>query len=173
MPIWLQVVIAVGNFLFVILAGVGFTAYFAERAKHKAQKKNDAEDKAEAEEEADKQKLEELKANELMKNLAEELAEILMPKIKQVVEAELQPVKKDLADVKSGLQVNCRYNLDELTNKADSQGWLSQYDKDRYMQMYKSYHGLGENGVMDAAYNRIIALPNKPPVIKRKKSSKK
>ena len=172
-PLWLQILSVVFGILGVIATALGLSAYFAERAKHKAQKKNEAEDKAEAKQEADKQKLQELEANEAMKNLAVQLADILMPKIKLAIAAELEPVKEDLAKVKSGVQVTCRYDLDELTNKADAQGWLSQYDKDRYKQMYLSYHSLGENGVMDAAYQRIIALPNKPPVRRRKNTSKK
>lgn len=176
-PLWLQIGSIIFGILGVIIGTIGgalgFSAYFSERAKHKAQKKNEAEDKAEAKQEADKQKLEELEAKEIMNNLAEQLADILMPKIKLAIAAELQPVKEDLSKVKSGVQVTCRYDLDELTNKADAQGWLSQYDKDRYTQMYISYHGLGENGVMDAAYNRIVSLPNKPPVHKGKKNSKK
>ena len=172
-PLWLQILSVVFGILGVIATALGLSAYFTERAKHKAQKKNEAEDKAEAKQEADKQKLQELEANEAMKNLAVQLADILMPKIKLAIAAELEPVKEDLAKVKSGVQVTCRYDLDELTNKADAQGWLSQYDKDRYKQMYLSYHSLGENGVMDAAYQRIIALPNKPPVRRRKNTSKK
>ena len=172
-PLWLQILSVVFGILGVIATALGLSAYFAERAKHKAQKKNDEEDKKEAEEAEKQQKLEELEVNEIMKNLAVQLADILMPKIKLAIAAELEPVKEDLAKVKSGVQVTCRYDLDELTNKADAQGWLSQYDKDRYKQMYLSYHSLGENGVMDAAYQRIIALPNKPPVRRRKNTSKK
>ena len=137
-PLWLQILSVVFGILGVIATALGLSAYFAERAKHKAQKKNEAEDKAEAKQEADKQKLQELEANEAMKNLAVQLADILMPKIKLAIAAELEPVKEDLAKVKSGVQVTCRYDLDELTNKADAQGWLSQYDKDRYKQMYLS-----------------------------------
>lgn len=176
-PLWLQIGSVIFGILGIIIGTIGgalgLSAYFAERAKHKAQKKNAAEDAKEAEEAEKQQKLQELEANEIMNNLAEQLADILMPKIKLAIAAELQPVKDDLAKVKSGVQATCRYDLDELTNKADAQEWLSQYDKDRYKQMYLSYHGLGENGVMDAAYQRIIALPNKPPVHKGKKSSKK
>ena len=155
MPVWLQILIAVLGALGTIFGAIGVTAYFAERARHKAQKKNDAEDRKEAEEAEKQQKLDELEQQEVMNNVAEALADILLPKFKQIMIEELAPIK-------AGVQVTCRYDLDELTSKADAQGWLSQYDKDRYKQMYESYHNLGENGVMDAAYNRIINLPNRP-----------
>ena len=165
MPIWLQILVAVVGALGTIFGAIGVTAYFAERAKHKAQKKNDAEDKKEAEEAEKQQKLEELEQNEIMNNLAEALADILLPKFKDLM-------AKELAPIKAGIQVTSRYDLDELTSKADAQGWLSQYDKDRYKQMYDAYHNLGENGVMDGAFKRITSLPNRPPQ-KPKRNSRK
>ena len=165
MPIWLQILVAVVGVLGTIFGAIGVTAYFAERAKHKAQKKNDAEDKKEAEEAEKQQKLDELEQNEIMNKLAETLAGILVPQFKNMMSEELAPIK-------AGVQATCRYDLDELTSKADAQGWLSQYDKDRYKQMYTSYHNLGENGVMDAAFKRITALPNRPPQ-KLKRNSRK
>lgn len=172
MPLWLQILVAVIGVLGTIFGAIGVTAYFAERAKHKAQKKNDAEDKKEAEEAEKQQKLEELEQNETMNKLAEALADILVPKLKLIVAEELAPVKKDLERVKAGVQDTCRYDLDELTSKADSQEWLSKYDKDRYEHMYTSYHELGENGVMTAAYERVMHLPDRPPQ-KSKPNSRK
>ena len=172
MPIWLQILIAVLGAIGTIFGAIGVTAYFAERAKHKAQKKNDAEDKKEAEEAEKQQKLDELEQNEIMNNLAEALADILLPKLKNIVAEEIAPVKHDLGLVKAGVQDTCRYDLDELTSKADAQGWLSKYDKQRYEHMYNAYHDLGVNGVMTAAYERVMHLPDRPP-IKPKKNSKK
>ena len=168
-PLWLQISSLVISIVASLAAIFGLTAYFTQRAKHKADKKNAAEDKKEAEEAQKQQKLEELEQNEIMNSLAEALADILVPKLKLIVAEELAPVKKDLARVKAGVQDTCRYDLDELTSKADSQGWLSKYDKQRYEHMYTSYHELGENGVMTAAYERIMHLPDRPPQRKIKK----
>jgi len=165
MPIWADILIGVGSFAIAVLAFFGGGAYFQARAKHAADKKNAAEDAKEAEEAEKQQKLDELEQNEIMNNLAETLAGILVPKFKEMMSEELAPIK-------AGVQATCRYDLDELTSKADAQGWLSQYDKDRYKQMYTSYHNLGENGVMDAAFKRITALPNRPPQ-KPKRNSRK
>ena len=63
---------------------------------------------------------------------------------------------------------------DRLLDKHDiytKRGYCSEMEKSNYNNMYKSYHNLGQNGVMDTYEDEVISLPTTPP--KKKPSNKK
>lgn len=168
MPIWLQIVIAVFGLVGTVLGILGVSAYVNERAKHRAQKKNKEED------EAEQQRLEEQKKLEKMKH------EEYITELTSIIKAEFAPITQDLLDIKDdlklvkrGVQVTCRNDLEDLADKAEKQGYLSAYDKQRFESAYQSYHALGKNGVMDAKRDRILVLPEAKPVAKRRAPAKK
>lgn len=43
------------------------------------------------------------------------------------------------------------------------QGWVDIDDLEQWESRYQAYHGLGENGVMDAKRDELFALPNSKP----------
>lgn len=168
MPTWLTIVIAVFGLLSTIFGIFGITAYISERAKHRAKKQNDKEDKAEEEALERERKLEEMKHEAYKKELKEIIRSEFAP-----LAADLIEIKSDLILVKRGVQVTCRNDLEELADKAEHQNFLSAYDKQRFESAYQSYHSLGENGVMDAKRDRILAMPEVKPAQKRKPTTKK
>lgn len=177
MPIWLSITIAVIGAVVgiagIVIGILGLNAYSAERQKHKAQKKNEAEDKAEAEQKANEQKLIEMAEKEQMDKMVNALVERLKPliveSVNNAVEEAVAPMKNDLKLLKAGVQDGCRNDLEQMVAKADSQKWLSRYDKDRFEHTYDSYHNLGKNGIMDSSRERILKLPERPPAKKSRK----
>ena len=163
MPIWLQIVVAVVGAIGTICGILGITAYISERQKHRASKKNQAEDEAEAKKLEEQRKLEEMRHQEYVTELKTIIGDALLP-----VANKLTDIENDLGLVKRGVQVTCRNDLEELADKADKQGYLSRYDKDRFESAYLAYHNLGKNGVMDATYTRIMGMNEIKPAAKKK-----
>lgn len=47
----------------------------------------------------------------------------------------------------------------------ERQGWISDIEMQEWQNQYQAYHELvGPNGVLDDRYQKLINLPNKPPV---------
>lgn len=150
MPEWLTILASILGAL--VSAGTicGFTAYINKRATHKADKKNKKED---AQEEEARKAKEEYYGRMIVEAVGKKI---------EPIEQELLDVKDDLKKLKAGVQASNRADLQALVDKADNQGWLSPYDKERFCQLYQAYHNLGKNGVMDAHRARILALPDIP-----------
>lgn len=148
---WLTILISCLTAVSTIFGLFGVSVYVNERVKHKATKKNAEEDAKEAE--AQRQKNE-----HYGKMIVDAVGEKIAP-----IEVELKGVKDDLVKLKAGVQASNRADLQALVDKADQQGWLSPYDKERFCQLYQAYHNLGKNGVMDAHRARVLALPDVPP----------
>lgn len=167
MPTWLTIVIAIFGLLSTLFGIFGISAYINERLKHKAKKQNDKEDAEEAKKLEEQRKLEEMRHAEYITELKVIIGEALIP-----IAKELTDIKSDLGLVKGGVQVTCRTDLEELADKADKQGFLSAYDKDRFEVTYQKYHALGQNGVMDAKRDRALALPESKPVVRKPKTKR-
>lgn len=64
----------------------------------------------------------------------------------------------------------------ELLSKYEfymKQKWISIDNKANYDNMYKRYHSLGQNGVMDHCYEEIMELPTeKPETVRKIKNNK-
>ena len=167
MPVWLQIIIAIFGLIGTILGIFGISAYISERMKHKATRKNKREDEEEAKRLEEQRKLNEMKHSEYISELKTIIGNALEP-----IAKELTDIKSDLSLVKGGVQVTCRTDLEELADKAEKQGFLSAYDKDRFEITYQKYHALGQNGVMDAKRDRILALPESKQVTRKPKPKK-
>lgn len=60
--------------------------------------------------------------------------------------------------------------MERLEDKHDiyvSRGYATFREKKIYEKMYTSYHNLGKNGVMTAAYNEVLSLPTAPELEER------
>ena len=57
------------------------------------------------------------------------------------------------------MQVLLRDRLRELYTKHNRAGYIDIADKDIFDSMFKIYHCLGENGVMDGIYAKVMELP--------------
>lgn len=71
--------------------------------------------------------------------------------------------KEDAAILKVSLQALLRNQLYELYEKWLPLGWAPTDVKENFENLYKQYHGLGQNGVMDHIYQEFMELPQVNP----------
>lgn len=73
--------------------------------------------------------------------------------------AKVKMLRHELQALKLGTQAVLRNELIELYDKYYYKGSAPTYIKDNFENLYKQYHALGANGVMDSYYNNFISLP--------------
>lgn len=74
-------------------------------------------------------------------------------------------IKKYYAEtnaVKLGLQAILRDRLIQAYRTCSQQEYASITDRDNFINMYKQYHNLGANGVMDDIHDKFLELPTEP-----------
>lgn len=93
----------------------------------------------------------------------------------QLIFNKMAEKKRRLEDENSTLRLGVQALLrDRLLDKYEyhmKRGWISIADKENFANMYKRYHDLGKNGVMDGCYNDIMNLPTEK-IIKQNKNKK-
>ena len=72
----------------------------------------------------------------------------------------IKDIRKENCAIKSGIQAVLRNSLIELYEKYYHSGSAPIYVKDNYENLYKQYHALGANGVMDSYYRQFMDLPS-------------
>lgn len=143
MPVWVDILIAIVGAIGTILGVFGITTYINKRMEHKAEQKNKEEER-----------IAELKREGYKAELKEIIDDALLP-----VKEDLSEVKEDLTLVKKGTQSTCRNDLEEMYAIAEKQGFCSNEDKQKFESTYQAYHSLGQNGVMDAKREKLLAMP--------------
>ena len=73
--------------------------------------------------------------------------------------AKVKILKGEITALKAGTQAVLRNNLIELYDKYYHEGSAPIYIKDNFENLYRQYHALGANGVMDSYYTNFINLP--------------
>ena len=141
-----------------VLFGVG--VYFAERARHKAGRKNKKE--IAAEEAAERQQ----KEAEALKQQQYENA------LRLIIREENAPLKADVADIKSNLSHNTvgtvtllRDRMKAILDECRDKGWASPSTKANWHELYKTYGELGGNHFkeyVDQWREALDALPIEP-----------
>ena len=115
--------------------------------KHKAELRNKAEDKA-AEE------IEQLRHEKQLSDLKKIIDDAIEP-----VKSDISEIKIDLQKVQAGTQATCRNDLEEMYEAAESKGFCSNEEKQRFESTYQAYHSLGKNGIMDVKREKLLNLP--------------
>ena len=133
MPLWLSIVIAVTGLLGTVLGIVGFSAYWNERMKHKAQKRNDKEDKAEEEMEALKHK-----------KYVDELKTIITNANAPIL-AEITAIRRDLSLNTKGTVTILRNDMKKSLDFCKDRGYATSSDKANWNELYTTYAELGGN----------------------------
>lgn len=80
-------------------------------------------------------------------------------------------VVKENDALKNGMQSLLRNNIIDAHDKYTKKKFCPIYAKESVTKTYEAYHALGGNGVITKLYNDIMALPEQPPVARKKKSS--
>lgn len=80
----------------------------------------------------------------------------------KVLMARIKLIDSENKSLKQGVQALLRDRLYGLYNDYRDRGYAPLYAKENFKNMYKWYHNLGENGVMDSIYIKFMALPEMP-----------
>lgn len=65
-----------------------------------------------------------------------------------------------------GVQALLRDRLIQSYNYHVDKGYAPIYAKENFENMWKQYHNLGVNGVMDGLHDNFMELPDRPPEVK-------
>ena len=71
----------------------------------------------------------------------------------------IQAVKQENKAIRLGLQALLRDRLIEKYDKYTDKGYAPIYARENFENMWKQYHSLGENGVMDGLHDKFMELP--------------
>lgn len=91
-------------------------------------------------------------------------AEVVRSTVKESVEPIREKVDfiSDKVDtIARGTQAVLRDRLIQLYNYCTFQGYASLEQKQNFENMYTKYHSLGQNGVMDSCYEKMMEMPDK------------
>lgn len=72
-------------------------------------------------------------------------------------------ILNSLTAIKKGTQASLRNALVQLWEKYSELGYAPIWVRDDFENLYKQYHNLGANGVIDDLREKFLALPTEPP----------
>lgn len=75
------------------------------------------------------------------------------------VNSKLKRVMNNNAAEKRGLQALLRSELYRLYDQCTERGCARHYERENFENLYRQYHGLGANGVMDDIRRKFMELP--------------
>lgn len=94
------------------------------------------------------------------KNLFDELVKYILGILLSAVTGCAVAIYRENKALKTGIQAMLRDRMIQAYNHYhEDQGYMPIYAKESFAACYKSYHELGENGVMDGIYQKIMHLP--------------
>lgn len=82
------------------------------------------------------------------------------------IKAQNDAMEKQNTALMAGVQAILRDRLLICYRHYAEKGWADYEDRMNVENMYKQYHTLGANGVMDKYHEKFMALPEYPPVNK-------
>ena len=89
--------------------------------------------------------------------------------IPSIVFALIRKLIKRLVATEKGVQAMLRAQMINEYNKALERGYAPIYAKDNFENMWKNYHNLGANGVMDDVREKYMDLPSRQEDISNEK----
>lgn len=76
--------------------------------------------------------------------------------------AAMRSNKKETKALRLGMQALLRDRLVQSYREYDHQGYIDIDDRENWENMYRQYHNLGENGVMDSTREKLLRMPTSP-----------
>lgn len=156
------------NIVPIIFSGLsllGIGAYFAERMKHRAGKKNNKEDQVEKKKAEDAAKLKALEHEQYKAELTAIINMAIAP-----IASDVAQIKNDLAKNTEGtitlLRTDMKNNLDAYKQR----GYASAGDRANWNELYNTYDRLGGNHFreyVDGWKEELLILPFKKQTTKR------
>lgn len=126
-------IIAICGAVGAVFGAIGVTAYLSERAKHKAQKQNQAEDETCA-------GLKELEQQKMEKRFRA----IIREEVSSII-ANVNEIKANLVMEKEATIKNMRSQLKSLRDEYERQGYADEGDKATWNELFETYGKLGGN----------------------------
>lgn len=81
----------------------------------------------------------------------------------QDLKNDVDGLREDIELLKQGTQALLRNQLYETSDRFNDKGYATVEEKNNFENMYKKYHNLGKNGVMDNLYEAVLDMPTNPP----------
>ena len=142
MPVWLQILLALGGSSLIGLVVADIYKSIKNRSKkHLEQIKRDRQ---------------------------EEFREVVHDELEPVKE-EVGCIKSDLGLVKNGLQKDLYVDLVHLYNEYKERGYCTVGEKRDYDSIYWAYHNLGKNGVADSMHETVLQMDETPKPTSRQR----
>lgn len=82
----------------------------------------------------------------------------------QDLKNDVDGLREDIELLKQGTQALLRNQLYETSDRFNNKGYATVEEKNNFENMYKKYHNLGKNGVMDNLYEEVLDMPTTLPV---------
>lgn len=79
----------------------------------------------------------------------------------KVLYKRIKEADKRRTATQEGIQALLRAQMISEYNKALDRGYAKIYDKQNFENVWKKYHALGVNGVMDDIHDRYMSLPDR------------
>ena len=89
------------------------------------------------------------------------IAELKEKKLRRTMEKAEE--SEEIKALKMGVQALLRANMISEYNKWSERGYMPIDVKDSFENVWKQYHAMGKNGVMDDIHNKAVALPTSKP----------
>lgn len=82
--------------------------------------------------------------------------------LKNTIKEEFKPLNADVELIKKAMQKDMRRSLRQDGSFYIKRGYASMQEKTEYDELYRAYHPLGKNGVVDKMYSDVMQLPEEP-----------
>lgn len=171
MPIWLSIIFAVIGAIGTILGIFGFTAYMGERAKKKAQRRNEDEDHI--------KQLRKQEYENLLRNIIREENKPINDKLVQMETT----FDERLSKLETGLNLNTegtvtllRNDMKKSLDKCREKGFATTTDHANWNELYATYAKLGGNHFQEYVNgwkDEMNGLPSKKKTRQRLNEVKK
>lgn len=89
--------------------------------------------------------------------------------VREIVSEAMTEIKTELTSLKEGSQALLRSKLYNIYDDCKAKGYATIDEKNNFENIYKNYHALGSNGVMDSIREEFLDLPSSKPVPKATK----
>lgn len=87
----------------------------------------------------------------------------ILAKVCRYIFARLKANEEKTEAVQLGVQALLRDRLISEYNERMEKGYAPIYARENFENMWKQYHKLGKNGVMDGIHDKYMALPTQAP----------
>jgi len=163
-----SIIVAVLGSIGTLCGIIGISAYFQERSKHKAVRKNQKED-------AEMKEIEDLKHDKYVNELVS-IVETSVSKAITPIATDVREIKNELSKNQKATITTLRSNMKILRDQYKNQGYADSGDKATWNELFDDYKDMGGNHFKEYVNiwkEEVNGLPLEKPEVKKKRTSVK